>query len=102
MKSNVMEKTGVRASIHWLSEAEGGRKHLPTSLNYSTVARFPQQQDWPNNAWSVVVEFGEPPKQDDLAQVRFLVDDAPRDWLTSGASFELLEGKKVVARVTIF
>jgi hypothetical protein len=101
MKPNVIEETGVKASIHWLSEAEGGRKHLPTSLRYSSVARFPQQQDWPTNAWSVVTEFSEPPSHDSLAQVRFLVEDGPRDWLTPGTTFELLEGSKVVAKAQV-
>lgn len=101
MKSNVIEETGVKASIHWLSEAEGGRKHLPTSLSYTTIARFPYQKDWPANAWSIITEFSDPPGQDALAQVRFLVEDAPRDWLTSGTTFELLEGSKVVAKVQV-
>jgi hypothetical protein len=101
MKANVIEQRGIRASIHWLSEAEGGRKYLPTSLRYSSVARFPQQRDWPANAWSVVTEFSEPPSQNALAHVRFLVEDAPQDWLTPGATFELLEGSKVVATVQV-
>lgn len=101
MKANVVEKTKVKASIHWLSEEEGGRKHLPTSPLYTTVARFPQQKDWPQNAWSIITEFSEPPCRDGLAQVSFLADGAPRDWLISGATFELLEGHKVVARVQV-
>jgi hypothetical protein len=101
MKPNVIEKTGVKASIHWLSETEGGRKQLPTSLRYSTVARFPQQKDWPTNAWSVVAEFNEPPTQDAVAQVRFLVEEAPQHLLASGTTFELLEGHKIVATVRV-
>jgi hypothetical protein len=101
MKPNVIEKTGVKAHIHWLSEAEGGRKNLPTSLRYTTVARFSSQKEWPNNAWSIVAEFSELPTFDSAARVKFLVDEAPHELLQTGATFELLEGHKVVATVQV-
>jgi hypothetical protein len=36
-----------------------------------------------------------------LAQVRFLVDEAPHEILVEGARFELYEGEKCVARGTV-
>jgi hypothetical protein len=101
MRRSTLEHTGVKASIHWLTEAEGGRNQLPTSLCYSTVARFSQQKNWPDQAWSIVAEFNELPTITSTARVRFLVDNAPHDLLRSGATFELLEGHKVVATVQV-
>lgn len=91
----------VFAKIHWLSAAEGGRKHPPQGPHYSTVARFANQADkWPQEAWSLVAEFTE--VRDDLfcreAEIRFLSADAPADLLQPGSQFELYEGRRVVAR----
>jgi superfamily II DNA or RNA helicase len=90
----------VRAKIKWRSPEEGGRSAPPPGPRYSTVARFVQQgSNWRENAWSLVLQFVEDPDQQGshTANVKYLSDDGPQDWLTSGSRFELWEGSKVVA-----
>lgn len=89
------------AKIYWVPEAEGGRKRPPQGSRYSTVARFANQANqWPQEAWSLVAEFTE--AGNNLfcreAKIQFLSDAAPVDLLQPGNQFELLEGRRVVAR----
>jgi hypothetical protein len=58
-------------------------------------ARFEHQgDDWIQNAWSLVVETLSPanPSGTQAAQIHFLMEDAPSDWLASGERFSLFEG----------
>ena|SRR6266705_2275785 len=87
----------VKAKICWVP---GARKSPPTGPRYSTVARFKEDQsDWLRQAWSLVLEFRSPPDESLclIADVRFLVEDAPVHFLHPGSAFELFEGRKVVA-----
>jgi hypothetical protein len=90
----------VKARITWFTPDQGGRSTLPSGLQYSTVGRFAAQgAEWEKNAWSLVVEFTEAPRfaPTHLAQVKFLVPEGPAELLTSGNTFDLLEGSRVVA-----
>jgi hypothetical protein len=88
-----------RARIRWLSPDEGGRPQPPTGEQYVTVARFEDPAgDWSTNAWSVVLSFEGSPEE---ADVSFLVPEAPPHLLQSGAVFELYEGSKKVAKVSV-
>lgn len=90
----------LRVSIHWLKPEEGGREILPTGRQYSTVSRFEETAIlWPEEAWSIVVEFEQPPRhgKETDAQARFLSPDAPAHLLRPGNRFELLEGNRVIA-----
>jgi hypothetical protein len=56
-------------------------------------------EKWGIQAWDLVVT-----KVGDLAErtewqveIHFRVEEAPHEWLTSGAEFELYEGKRKVA-----
>src|SRR5687768_4275252 len=52
----------TEATIQWIKAEEGGRQLPPPGPKYSTVARFEIQKEiWPREAWSLVVEFIEPP-----------------------------------------
>jgi len=89
------------AKIHWISAAEGGRKHPPLGPRYSTAARFAKEaKKWPQEAWSLLAEFTE--ARNDLycreAEIQFLANDAPADLLEPGNKFELYEGHRLVAR----
>lgn len=92
----------VNAMIRWVPPERGGRKAPPAGPVYTTVARFEDDRDrWPDEAWSVVVEFVRPYGTGGgaaWAKVRFLADEAPADWLKPGARFELCEGRRVVAK----
>jgi hypothetical protein len=92
----------VHAMIRWMPRERGGRTVPPTGPSYTTVARFEDDRDrWPDEAWSVVVEFIRPYGTGGdavWAKVRFLADGAPAEWLVPGARFELCEGRRVVAK----
>ncbi len=92
------------ARITWLTPEEGGRHAPPSGPRYSAPARFEGQTAGPEGAnWSLIVDLvSHPPESGDwIAEVRFLVEEAPRECLRFGACFELYEGKKLVARGTI-
>lgn len=92
------------ARITWLKPEEGGRRLPPSGPRYSAPARFEGQTAGPEGAnWSLVVDLkSHPPGGADwIAEVRYLVADAPHELLLLGARFELYEGKKCVARGVI-
>lgn len=91
----------VKAKVSWVPIEAGGRKSPPPGPRYVTVARFDDDKNkYPKEAWSLVLEFSDVP--DDslsvVADVRFLVEDAPVRLLRQGSTFELYEGRKLVAR----
>jgi hypothetical protein len=93
----------MEATIEWKTREEGGRATPPLGEGnppYATTVRFIEPNDpWPpENAWSLVVE-----KRTELdlhhwvANVRFLVESAPKERLKPGQQFELYEGMRCVA-----
>ncbi|HET6882867.1 MAG TPA: hypothetical protein VFI31_22050 [Pirellulales bacterium] len=95
----------TQAMVEWIAEASGGRTKPPPGLAapaYSTEVRFIDGgPKWPSSeAWSLVVtkrrELGSEYRW--LAEVQFLVKDAPEECLADGRTFELLEGNKCVVR----
>jgi hypothetical protein len=89
-----------RAKIRWLKASEGGRVAPPPGPKYSTVARFPEDAtNWPEVAWSLVLEWSTPPEADGtvVVNVTFLSPKAPQTLLHPGATFELYEGRRRVA-----
>lgn len=92
------------ARITWLTPSEGGRSTPPSGPRYCAPARFEGQPPGAEGAnWSLVVEFLSRPSNstDWIAEVRWLVDEAPYELIRMGARFELYEGKKCVARGVI-
>ena len=74
---------------------------MPSGPRYSTVARFElANNDWPNEAWSVVVEFDSLKDAFDSSSgsMRFLMENGPEELLKSGTEFSLFEGRRLVAR----
>lgn len=95
----------MRAVVHWLKSEEGGRHRPPTGdtkTPYSAVVRF-AGQPWPApSAWSLVVEkLRAIDAYTWEANIHFLFPEAPEEFLATGNSFELYEGKKRVASGTI-
>lgn len=91
----------MKARICWLKKEAGGRQSPPSGPRYVTVVRFDEEKDkWPNEAWSLVLDFRTPPDESlrMTADVRFLVPEAPVHLLHSGSTFDVFEGEKVVAR----
>jgi hypothetical protein len=98
-----MNLLASRAQFRWM---DGKRIDAPRSGQYSTASRARGDDDWLDGpTWSLVVEFPKDAKASRdgtfSVQVRFLVADAPSEELRSGAVFELMEGPRVAAEVTI-
>ena len=96
-----MSSRSVKAKVCWVKEEAGGRKSPPRGPQYLTVARFEEAKDtWLKEAWSLVLEFDSPP--DDalcmIADVKFLSPDGPMKLLHVGSTFDLFEGRRLVAR----
>ena len=75
---------------------------MPTGFQYVTIAKF--DENWLNEAWSIVLEFEKPPNiqgNPSIGYARFLMPNAPKNKLTSGSSFELYEGNSLAAKVTV-
>lgn len=97
-----MKKT-VQAHLKWITPEEGGRQSPPPGPRYTTVARFESQKEsWLREAWSLVVEFVEPPDRTlcHRVHVSFLAE-GPEDLLQPGCEFELMEGRQSVAKGTV-
>lgn len=91
----------VEAELQWLTPAEGGQQSPPSGPKYTTIARFESQKEsWLKEAWSLVVEFVDPPDASLSHRVRvnFLSERGPESLLEPGNSFELMEGVRPVAR----
>ena len=91
----------MKARIEWLTEEQGGRPDLPKGPRYVTVARFYDEiEKYPKEAWSLVLEFTRTISRSltEVADVSFLVDEAPKHLLHEGSGFDLFEGRKLVAR----
>lgn len=94
-----------KARVTWLSSNEGGRSSLPDGRRYVTIGKFPQDgPEWPDGAWSVVLNFDPPPSvqgSPSVGEVAFLMDTAPQDRLRKGQRFELFEGHTRVGVVEV-
>lgn len=77
---------------------------LPAGDRYITVAKFLEDGDeWNKEAWSVVLEFlpGTALSSTFRATARFLMPDAPWERMIEGCTFEMYEGVKRSAIVTV-
>lgn len=95
------------ARIYWSRPEVRGSAHLPPTLRYVALSRFPEDSpDWPDGSWSVEVLFDVPPPEQDhdavsQGRVRFLMEDGPHERLHPGAHFSLYEGLQKVADVEV-
>lgn len=93
----------MEATIEWKTKEEGGRLKPPHGEGvppYATIVRFMEPNDpWPpESAWSLVVEKkAELDPHHWVANIRFLVENAPKERLKPGQRFELYEGNRCVA-----
>ena len=87
------------AMLSWVPHEKGGRRAFPPGPTYSSVVRFDEDNGWPTNAWSLVVEYirSYAAGQYVYARVKFLVPEAPHELLREGSRFQLYEGRKLVA-----
>jgi hypothetical protein len=88
----------VKILLRWSMNLPTGR--FQRGHSFSRPARFKDQgDDWTQNAWSLVINTeGVPDAEgEQLANVKFLVADAPHDWLSIGKRFTLYEGSLALA-----
>jgi hypothetical protein len=88
----------AKVLLHWL--VTGPSTHSPRGQRFSLPARFDHQgDDWTSDAWSLVVDVeGVPDTQGhQLGTVRFLMPDAPHEWLSEGKRFIFFEGRLALA-----
>jgi hypothetical protein len=88
----------VKILLHWIIPLHAGT--LPRGREFSVPARFDHQGfDWTKNAWSLVITSEETPDDtgDQPAIARFLMPDAPHEWLSVGRRFTLFEGSLELA-----
>jgi hypothetical protein len=94
-------KNSSRVRVAWTNQKGTTR---PWGDRYITVAKFPEDgASWPVDAWSVVLEFPAGTAQQDMfeAKARFLLEDAPWERLSAGREFELYEGRRLAAKVSV-
>lgn len=94
-----MTSKKVKSRICWVRKEAGGRESPPPGPLYSTAARFEEEKDrWPEEAWSVVLEFSGSPDESlcVIADVSLLNPDGPARLLHPGSTFELYEGYQLV------
>jgi hypothetical protein len=92
---------GMQVSVAW----SPSKTTRPTNGVYSTVAFFPHDPDWPRESWSVTLRFDPPSAANEhpaKATAEFLNPDAaPKNLLTKGASFAMLERYRITALVVV-
>ena len=95
-----MKKT-VQARINWTPPERGGRKNiLPIGMRYCPIIVFESEQS-DNSLWSAELYNTAIDGRTSLADVSYLVDEAPYHLLKSGGVFLLYEGQRVVAQGVI-
>ncbi|MDR2558785.1 MAG: hypothetical protein LBC86_04475 [Oscillospiraceae bacterium] len=95
-----MKKT-VKAQINWIPIEDGGRKNiLPVGMRYCPVIVFEVEQSG-ETLWSAEIYNTSIEGRISVADVSFLVDNAPQHLLQAGNKFSLYEGQSVVAVGTV-
>jgi len=99
--------TAHHARIFWVPSTQRNHFALPTLLRYVALSRFPEDgPQWPDGAWSVVLQFMQPPAEAiepvvSDAMVSFWVEEAPHERLHPGAQFSIYVGLTKMADVEI-
>ena len=96
-----MPNRRVNVVVRWC-----GKKalNLPECELYTTIAKFKEDLNWENEAWSITLAFENTPKAQgnpSMAFAYFLMPSAPSERLFKGAEFELFEGGLLVAKVEV-
>ncbi len=87
------------ARVCWVTDENGSYIERLRGPQFVTVARFSEDKTWPQEAWSLVVEFNDADQDSKCihVNVHFLVESAPAQLLHTGSHFELLAGRRVIA-----
>jgi hypothetical protein len=91
----------MRAIIRWVPTSRGGRQRPPNpAAGYTAPAHFESDPLSTQGNWSVRIIASKELRGDEVidATIRFVVPEAPQNLLSEGERFELLEGRRVVAK----
>jgi hypothetical protein len=94
----------TRAIIRWVPPSRRGRPRPPNPpAGYTAPARFESDPQSARGDWSLRIIASTDLRGEEVidATVCFLVPEAPQELLSEGERFELLEGKRVVAKGVI-
>src|SRR5947209_7237899 len=94
----------ARAILRWVPESRGGRSRPPLpAVPYTAPARFESDPQEQLGTWSLRILQARELRGDEVIEVSiaFLFPDAPHDLLRDGERFELMEGRKIVAKGVI-
>ena len=91
-----MNKT-VLVNLTWTPEAEGGRRHVfPVGMRYYPIAVVEGSENL-GSLWSSSVTNTQVLGRETVAELSYLVDEAPHQLLQPGKSVLLYEGPRIVA-----
>ena len=94
-------KASVKAEINWMPVETGGRTHiLPVGMRYCPMIVFEIEQEG-DTLWSAELYNTSIKDRTSIADISYLVDDAPYHLLQPGNKFQLYEGQRVVAEGAI-
>ncbi len=82
----------VKILLRWL--VPSGK--LPRGQEFSVPARFDHQgEDWTSNGWSLTITTEGVPDAEgrQIGTARFLMSEAPHDWLSVGKRFMIFSSK---------
>lgn len=91
----------VKVNIVWSAEKI---MQLESRTSYTTVAKFAEDAGvWPSEGWSIVLDFKKENVKPHsfITTARFLMPNAPWGRLKTGCVFEMYEGAKMTATVTV-
>src|SRR4051812_5104458 len=94
----------ARAIIRWVPASRGGRQAPPRPpVGYTCPPRFESDPAQARGAWSLRIVAAVELRGAEVidARVRLVVDEAPADLLREGERFELMEGRRVVAKCVV-
>jgi len=87
----------VQARINWTPPEYGGRKNiLPIGMRYCPIIIFESEHSG-STLWNAELYNTAIDGRTSVADVSYLVDEAPYHLLKSGCEFLLYEGQRVVA-----
>jgi len=87
----------VKAQINWIKPEKGGRKNiLPVGMRYCPIIVFESEQT-NKTLWSAEIYNTEINERTSIADLSYLVDDAPYHLLKTKNKFSLYEGQNIIA-----
>ena len=91
-------KRVVKARINWTPTESGGRLNiLPVGMRYCPIIVFESEQSG-DTLWSIELYNTAIEGRTSVADISYLIDDAPQHLMKSGGEFLLYEGQRVVAK----